>query len=139
MTFRLFLTVLCFLSSAAFALADEGDARKQELARKMQDLRPVRGQVEQAIDTAAQRLPEQQRAAFETAMMQAIDFNAVDKIAIDAMAETFSEAELAAMVEYYARPEAKSAADKLPQYQEKVGPEIIRMIDKAMMKLKTGQ
>ncbi|MCD8563161.1 MAG: hypothetical protein LRY54_03795 [Alphaproteobacteria bacterium] len=137
--FRLFLSVLCLFLSFSPALAEEGDAHKWELAKQMQELRPVRGQVEHAIDIAAQRLPEEQRSAFEAAMMRQMDFQAIDKIATDFMAETFTEAELAAMVEYYSKPEAKSAADKLPQYQEKVGPEIIRMIDKAMMKLKTGQ
>jgi hypothetical protein len=132
------LIALCLLSAPAFAQEAE-NAHKVELAEKMHQLRPTKTQVEQAIAVVAQRVPEDKRAAFETAMTNAIDFNAVEKISVDAMVDTFTEAELASMVEYYSRPEAKSAADKLPQYQEKVGPEIIRMIDKAMMKVKTGQ
>lgn len=136
------MVALCMMVAPAFAqeaASNPASDHKHELAEKMHQLRPTKTQVEQAIAVVGQRVPEDKRAAFEAAMTNAIDFKAVEKISVDAMADTFTEAELAAMVDYYSKPEAKSAADKLPQYQEKVGPEIIRMIDKAMMKVKTGQ
>lgn len=134
---RTLILILCLFSLPAFA-QDAGDKRL-ELSRKMHELRPTKAQVMQAIEVVSQRVAEENRPAFEGAMMNAMDFKAIEKISIDSMAETFTEAELEAMVEYYTKPEAQSASDKLPEYQRKVGPEIIRMIDKAMMKVKTGQ
>ncbi|HRQ60152.1 MAG TPA: hypothetical protein PLO23_01330 [Alphaproteobacteria bacterium] len=135
---RILTLILClFIALPAFA-QDDADKRL-ELAKKMHELRPTKTQVMQAIEVVSQRVPEDKRAAFEGSMMGAMDFKAIEKISIDAMTETFTVPELEAMVEYYSKPEAQSASDKLPDYQRKVGPEIIRMIDKAMMKVKTGQ
>ncbi|MCD8498307.1 MAG: hypothetical protein LRZ85_09740 [Alphaproteobacteria bacterium] len=139
MALRLFLTVLCLTFSAGFVLADEVEAHKQELAQEMHKLRPTKAQVQAAIAVVAQRVPEDKRMDFESALNNVLDHRAIEKISIDAMVETFTEEELEAMVEYYSKPEARSAADKLPEYQGKVGPEIIHMIDKAMMKLRTGE
>lgn len=133
---RILTLILCmFIALPAFA---QDDDKRLELAKKMHELRPTKNQVMQAIEVVSQRVEESKRPAFEGAMMNAMDFKAIEKISIDAMTETFTVPELEAMVEYYSKPEAQSASDKLPDYQRKVGPEIIRMIDKAMMKVKTG-
>lgn len=140
MKLRAFLLSVCVMASVSSAFGQDDAVRAQELARQMHELRPARAQVEQAITiVAAQRVPDDKRAAFESALKNALDFKAIEKISIDTMAETFTADELAAMVEYYSRPEAQSAADKLPKFQQKVGPEIMRMIDRAMMQVKTGQ
>ena len=55
------------------------------------------------------------------------------------MAEIYTLPELEAMVEYYSKPEAKSAAEKQEAYQDKVGPEITKMLDKALMEMRTGR
>ena len=54
------------------------------------------------------------------------------------MAETFTASELEKMVEYFGSDEAKSIAQKLPVYQAIVEPEITKMMDAALMKLRTG-
>lgn len=118
---------------------DMGSPEKRlELAQKMHEFRPAREQVDSAIETVSQRLPEAERAAFRTSMQSVLNYKAIEKISIDAMAETFTEAELEAMVEYYSKPEARSVTDKYPQYQQKVAPEIVKMIDRAMMRARTG-
>jgi hypothetical protein len=147
---RLFLSILILAGVAFPAFAQNAETtpvtapeastldQRLELAQKMQDLRPVREQVDAAIDKYVQTLPENQRAAMATALKSVLNYKALEKISIDAMAETYTVEELASMVEYYSKPEARTASDKFEQYSAKVFPEIGRMLDQALMRVKTG-
>ncbi|MGH1399089.1 MAG: hypothetical protein ACRBCT_07740 [Alphaproteobacteria bacterium] len=119
------------------AFADDG-ARALELAQKMHEFRPVAGQVEGAVEQFAQRQPEAQRAAFKTAMLSVLNVEALEKKSVQAYVDTFTLPELEAMVEYYAKPEARSASDKFNDYAAIIYPEIIKMLDSAAMRVKTG-
>lgn len=135
--------LLVILLISGFAITDQaaaaGDSgRRQELAVQMNERRPASAQVDIAIGQIAEQLPESDRDGFITFMKNNLDYKAIENISIDAMAETFTVEELEAMVEYYSKPEALSASEKLPEYQKKVSPEITRMIDKVMMKARTG-
>lgn len=137
--FLFLLAALCVLSVPALAQENAGDpAKRLELAKKMHEINPTSEQINAAIDDVAQVQPETEREAFKLAMRNALNYEALDKISTDAMAETYTEAELAAMVEYFSKPEAKSAAKKEEQYNSKVYPEITRMLDQAMMRVRTG-
>ena len=109
------------------------------LATKMHELRPVRAQIDHAIAQYAQTRPEAERASFTTAMRNVFNVKALEKISIDAYAETFTLEELEAMVEYYSKPEARSASDKIGAYSAIVYPEIMRMLDRAAIRVKTGE
>jgi hypothetical protein len=106
----------------------------------MHKLRPTAGQVEAAIDRIAEtNLPETERRAFRDRMMTAIDIQKLDDISIKAMAEVFTVPELQKMIEYYSTPESRSAAQKMPIYQNMVQPEISKMLDAALLELRTGK
>ncbi|MCK5285396.1 MAG: DUF2059 domain-containing protein [Alphaproteobacteria bacterium] len=122
----------------AQGLDDDSFEARQELARKMQDIRPARKQVDDAVEQFVSSLPANEQEIYKTALQKILNYKALERISIDAYADTFTEKELIAMVEYYSKPEARSASDKTSQYAQKVYPEIIRMLDKAMMKIKTG-
>jgi len=112
--------------------------KKVALARKMHEINPTRDQVDSAITRAAQALPEKDRSAFILAMQQVLNYNAIERISIDAMVDVYSLKELESMVEYYSKPEAQSASKKLVVWAQQVQPEITRMMDKAIMKVRTG-
>ncbi len=113
--------------------------RKIELATEMHKFRPSKIQVNSAIDQIASAYPSSTREAFKTSMRRVLNYKAIEKISIDAMAETYTQEELEAMVGYYSKPEAQSATEKYSDYAGKVRPELIKMIDKAMMRIKTGE
>ena len=119
--------------------ADQDFERKVELATRMHLFRPSKKQVDIAIAQIASRYPLAQAESFKSAMRRILNYKAIEKTSIDAMVETYSTAELEAMVEYYAKPEAQSAAEKYKSYAGKVQPELIKMIDKAMMRLKAAE
>ncbi|MCE7886401.1 MAG: hypothetical protein DYH13_02725 [Alphaproteobacteria bacterium PRO2] len=148
-----FLLLFALLPAPLFA-ADEkpaaaAEAPKQDpadldkriaLSKKWHGLMPVsvRDQVNIAIDEAAAMQPENQKEIFRANMRNILNYQAIEKISIDAMAEIYTVAELQALVDYYSKPEAKSATAKHQLYAGKVYPEITRMLDQAMMKARTG-
>ena len=113
-------------------------AKKADLAREMHQIRPTRVQVDAAVEQAAKGMDEQQRRAFISAMKTVLNYNAIEKISVDAMVETFTLSELQAMVNYHKMPEAKSISEKMPNWAMKVQPEVVRMLDAAIMRVKTG-
>ncbi len=118
---------------------DEASIEKRlMLAQKMHELRPTRPQVDNAILRASLSIPESEREAFVAAMKTVLPYKAIERISVDAMVEVYTLEELEAMVDYYSKPEAQSASQKVRDWAMLVQPEINRMIDKAMMRVRTG-
>lgn len=120
--------------------ANAGDmAIRLDLSEKMHKIRPARKQIDSAIEQVARNgLSVEEQQAFILSMKRIIDYKALEKASIEAMAETFSAPELKAMVDYYEKPEAQSANEKFPDYQKKIEPIIYQMLDRAMMQVRTG-
>ncbi len=114
-------------------------AEKINLAKKMHEIRPTRDQVNLAVKRASLAFPKSEQQKFINAMGSMLNYNAIERISIDAMIETFTLKEISAMVEYYSKPEAKSASEKVGSWARMVQPEVANMIDKAMMRIRTGQ
>lgn len=113
--------------------------KKVALAKEMHKVRSTRSQVDAAVQRASMMLPEVERAPFINVMGTMLNYNAIERISVDTMVDTYTLKELESMVEYYSKPEAKSANLKMATWAKQVQPEIARMIDRAIMKIKTGQ
>lgn len=119
--------------------ADDGFEARLEIAKQIQEVRPVKEQVDNAIEQyLSTQVAPPQRESYRRALQKVVSYRALEKISADAYAETFTEEELSAMYEYYKKPESISAAKKVPQYTAIVLPEIARMLDRAMMRVRTG-
>ena len=144
---RIFLATLagfCLLfTSQAFAQEDaannDGYDARAALAERIHELRPVREQVDSAIAQFSQRFPENERAGIKSAMSNAFNIKALENISINAYAETFTEEELKVLIEYYTNPVAVSTTEKMEIYSGIVYPELVKMLDRAAMKARTGQ
>ena len=137
---RVTLTVFIFLISAPVAWAEDDFEQRLELAEQMLDIRPARVQLESALDQYIANYmfnqPDHEQKIFRSAMLNVMNHKALNKIAVDAYAETFTVEELVAMVEYYAKPEAQSARKKQGELNRKISPEIIHMLDQALMRIR---
>ncbi len=135
------LVVLGFGWQNAFAqdAADTTYNQRAQLAKQMHELRPIEKQVNATIaNVAAVKYPVgQSRDNFAEALRRGINYKAINKISIDAMVEVYTIEELGAMVAYYSNPVAVSATDKNGEWARKVSPEIGKMLDKAIMNLRT--
>lgn len=137
------VVALMLLPAAAWAQETAADtppdlAQRVELSRKLHEIRPATLQVEAALTQVAQRLPETERKAFIDRMMSAIDAKKLEEVSVNAMASVFTLPELQKMLDYFSTPEAHSISDKMPIYQNMLQPEIVKMLDKAMMEMRTG-
>jgi hypothetical protein len=113
--------------------------KRVELAQKMHDIRPTSEQVQSAIIRASQSVPLEERESFIAAMSTVLNYKAIERISVDAMAEVYTVPELEAMVAYYGKPEAKSASkEKSKKWTAVINKEIGGVIDKAMMRIRTG-
>lgn len=140
-TMLLSAAVLSFIGFAPAVMAQGAaadTAKKIELAKKMHEIRPAKAQVQEALDQVGRNLPPMERDKFLKMVEGAFDYAKLEKLSIDTMVELFTVAELEKMVEYFGSPEAKVIATKLPEYQKKIQPEIIRSLDAAMMAQRTG-
>lgn len=108
------------------------------LAQELHKVLPAMDQVNRAIEKIAKTLPEDDQDKFRDRMEAAIDAEKIEKTSINAMAEVFSAEELQVMIAYYSKPEAKSISEKMPVYQSLVQPEITKMLDAALLALRTG-
>lgn len=113
-------------------------AERLALATRMHEIDPAASQLDDAIATVSARLPASERKGFEIAMKKILDYKTLEKTSIEAMAETFTLAELKAMVAYNETPEARAISEKFPLYQQKVQPRVYEMLDRAMMQVRTG-
>ena len=134
----LFVTIMSF-SAPAFAQEDDF-AQRLALAEKMLEIRPAGEQLRSALDQYIQsylvRYPETEKQIFRASILKAVNEKALEKTAVDAYAEIFTLKELEAMLEFYAKPEARAIREKQGELNARVKPEIIRMLDQALMKVR---
>lgn len=136
------LSVFCVLSMAVPAGAQDADtgdmAARLELAKRMNSIRPARMQVEEAVAQVTANLPAAEADKVKQMVEKHFDFERLQEMSIKSMAETFTVPELEKMVSYFESDEAKAIEKKLPAYQAKVNPEIVRMLDAAIINERTG-
>ncbi len=109
------------------------------LAEKMHDIWPVRPKVEEALDIAAQSFPEAERAAFKAGMRKAIKYDQLEEESIAAMAKIFTVPELQKMVDFYGSPEGRAVSAKTGDYAEMLQPVMTKMLDQALLQVRTGR
>lgn len=112
---------------------------RMELAEDMHEIRSTRAQIDQALLQVAGNLPPQEKKAFIQSMQIMLDYEELESLSIKTMAKTFTLEELQAMVNYYASAEGQQAEERYDIYEKKMRPEIVKMIDEALMKYKLNE
>lgn len=120
------------------ALPKDKYEERLKLSRKMHEIWPVRPRVESALDAVAEQVPAPERLKFKASMRKGIKFQALEEASIDAMADIFTVKELEAMIEFYGSKEGRSVSHKTSDYERALQPEMIKMIDKALLDAKLG-
>lgn len=114
-------------------------AQRIALAEKMHDIWPVRTKVEDALEIAAQSFSEDKRDSFKAGMRKVIKYDQLEEESIAAMAKIFTVAELQKMVDFYGSPEGKSVSAKTDDYMKALEPVMTKMLDQALIEVRTGQ
>lgn len=113
--------------------------RRTELSKEMHAIKPVKEQITAVINSIAEGVPEDKRAEFKQRMADEFDFKKLEETSVSAMAEVFTVAELERMIAYFGSAEAATIEEKMPIFQQLIQPEITRLVDKAMMTVRTGK
>ena len=131
-----------FLVMAGGAAQAEPTPAEQRfaLSKELHRIKPVKPQIDRAIDRMAAQIPDPaEQKAFAASIRRALNYKGIEETSMKAMADIFTLEELQAMVAYYSKPEAISAAEKMPEYQKVLGDEMTKMLDRAMMEFRTGR
>lgn len=135
----IYVFLVALLMMPVSVSAQESDAMERlDLAREYHEYRPVKPQIDRAIENVAGNLSESAREEFILAMKRMLNYPAIESLSVEIMADIYTVEELEAMVAYYKQPIAQQAADKAVEYQKRLGPEIIKILDRAMMEIRTG-
>ncbi len=126
--------------SANSVLSAIDDEKKDELVRKLHKYLPSAQLIDNAIDILSPKYAksEKEKERFQKSMRMLVDYADLEKKSRNYMKETFTVKELEALVEFYSNPNGKSAVEKMKQYQKKIGPEIVKTIDKTLLEYRTG-
>ncbi len=139
---RLILTLLLVtLPSLAGAAADDPPdlADRIKYATLFHDARPLRPIIDRQIDTYTKQVAESEREDFLRHVQLRIDYDALEDTSIQAMARLYTVAELKAMTAYYGSPEGKTAEAKNDAYAAKIGPDIGKALDGALLDTRFGK
>ncbi len=143
MRYFLFTLILCLsfpaIAQDAEVVTQNDLERRLELSKELHVIKPIKPRIDNSINTIAKQLKAGDQRTFAATVKRIINYKTIETTSINAMAEVYTTEELAAMVEYYSKPEAVSAAEKQAAYQDKVGPEITKMLDRALMEMRTGR
>lgn len=125
-------------ASAAESVSPEEMKQRVKYATDYHDVRPIRAVIDGQIDRYARQLPEAEREDFLRYVQLRINYDKIEELSIQAMAETYTSAELKAMVDYYGSPAGKSAEAKSPGYTSKMAPVITQALDSALLDTRFG-
>ncbi|MDY0029316.1 MAG: DUF2059 domain-containing protein [Pseudobdellovibrionaceae bacterium] len=106
------------------------------LARELHDIRRVKERILKDIDAISRSVPALEREDFKIFIETNMDFDDLEQKSIRYAAETFTVAELKAMIAYFGSDIGKSAEAKSEAYGQRLGKDIQAQIDKALMAAK---
>lgn len=137
---HILLFTFALLLAFPVAAQEAGDAAKRlELAGKMHDIWPIRTRMESAIDSVSESFPEEKRAQIKAAMRKSIKYDELEEESTKAMADIFTVDELNAMIAFYGSEAGRSVSAKTGDYEKAITPVLTKMLDKAMLDIRTGQ
>ena len=114
--------------------ANEADelSKRLVLAKEYFDIFPMDVEINEAIDELVLNVPKTDRVLFKTILQRHIKIPRIIAVSEMAMAETFTEAELKAMIAFYGTAEGKSIRAKMPKYREVTDPILDQMVADAV-------
>lgn len=127
-------------ATGSVSLPEEAPVTKTqlELAEQMHEIWPIRTRIESAYDAVAKGFPQERQAEVKAMLRKSTDFDELEESSIKAMATTFTEEELKAMIAFYGSDIGRSISAKTDDYENAIRPTIDKMISKAMMDLRVG-
>jgi hypothetical protein len=111
----------------------DGSTEKRAIARKLHETWGITDQITSLVELIANSIPADKQIEFKNHMYGILKLDEIEKMAVDSAVESFTKEELDAMLAYYSSDIAQSAEPKRAKYNEKLMPQIKKMIDQGML------
>ena len=140
--FRKSSLLLCvaLLSLSAVAVyaepAKDDSAERIALSKDLHDIRNIRDRINTTIAGVAKSLPAGDQEDFAKYVALHINYDALEKKSIAYVAEIYTAPELKAMIAYFGSPDGQSAEAKGGDSAGKIGADIMKDIDAAIIAAK---
>jgi len=128
------------IESADELIAGNDAELRKKLIRKLHRILPTSKIVDKSIDSVAPRYAKNAKELdqFQKSMRYVVDYNSLDSKSNEFMDEVFTTEELQALSDFYTNEHGLSAASKMSEYQIKIGTEVMKEIDKSLLRYRTG-
>ncbi len=137
------LLSVALLSLSAVAVyaepAKDDKAAKEEriaLSKDLHDIRNIRDRINATIAGVAQSLPAGDQEDFAKYVALHMNYDALEQKSIAYAADIYTAPELKAMIAYFGSPDGQSAEAKGGDYAGKIGADIMKDIDAAIIAAK---
>lgn len=137
--FYLLVAVFLLLTGSMDSFADpvkDDMAERIRLSKDLHDIRHMGDRIREMIDLAAAAVPPEDRVDFERYVQLKIDVDGLESKSIQYAAEVYTAPELKAMIRYFGSPDGQSAEAKGETFTNKIGQEITKEIDAAILAAK---
>jgi hypothetical protein len=128
------LSLSTFSVFAAPAANDK--AERVRLSKDLHDIRNIRERINATIAAAAESVPAADREDFAKYIQLHIDYDALEAKSVQYVADVYTVPELKAMIAYFGSADGQSAEAKGAIYSDKIGGDIAREIDAAILAAK---
>lgn len=124
------------MNSFAAPPAKDDMAERIRLSKDLHDIRHIRDRINDTIKSAADTIPDADRADFEKYVQLHVNYDALEAKSIQYAAEVYTAPELRAMITYFGSPDGQSAEAKGSAFADKIGKDITKEIDAAILSAK---
>ncbi|HOO50043.1 MAG TPA: hypothetical protein PLK94_02010 [Alphaproteobacteria bacterium] len=117
---------------------EEKDTMEERLAlsRELHDIRRIKNRIIDDIDKVSEAVPPLEREDFKIYIETNMDFDDLEQKSIRYAAEIYTIKELKAMISYFGSDAGRSAEAKGEDYSRKLGRDVQKQIDEALMAAK---
>ncbi|GEM_PF-3484637 len=109
--------------------------KRLELAKRVEEFRPMEDRVSEVLDVLAPELGADDRERFKNDVTATVNMDRLEELSVATMARLFTPEELQSMIDYYQVPASRTVAEKTPMFRQIVDAEIGREIQFAINRL----
>jgi len=121
------------------ASAQDGPKEREAAANRYLSVVPMAKLIEDMTNEMAKQLPIEKRAEFTSQMRDLVRVDALERIARDAMVQTFTVDELNALADFYGSKYGTSAMKKFGAYMQLVMPALVQEMQRAAQQVKPSK